>query len=86
MSLQDIVSQPQEQQQKFLRQDMEVAVKQTVTGREEELRIRILVMKREEEVTLLTRILQPLIRSPHRAPRGQPATLLASTSDLLGST
>ena len=48
MSLQQLVSQLQQQQQQLSRHDVEVTVKQAVTRREEELRV--LVMKREEEV------------------------------------
>jgi len=49
-SLQQLVSQLQQQQHQFSRHDMEVAVKQAVARREEELRV--LVMKREEEVAI----------------------------------
>ena len=45
-SLQQLVLQLQQQQQQFSRQDVEVAIKQAVARREEELRI--LVMKWEE--------------------------------------
>ncbi|KIM36198.1 hypothetical protein M413DRAFT_14052 [Hebeloma cylindrosporum] len=49
-SLQQLVSQLQQQQHQFSRHDVEVAVKQAVARREEELRV--LVMKREEEVAV----------------------------------
>ena len=45
-SLQQLVLQLQQQQQRFSRQDVEVAIKQAVARREEELRI--LVMKWQE--------------------------------------
>jgi len=59
-SLQQLVSQVQQQQQ-FSRPDVEVAVKQAVARREEELRI--LVMKREEVAVAIAKRKKEIIEA-----------------------
>ena len=55
MSLQQLVVPIQQQQQQFSRQDVEVAVKQAIARREEELRIFVMQMEEEVEAAIAER-------------------------------